>query len=259
MGSSEPQRAPDDAHPAERLRVGVVAGVTVTKWARIWAERRPGTPLEIVPTLEADQLALLRGGSVDLAFVRLPVDREGLSLVPLYEEVPVVVVPQDHVITVVDEVSVSDLADELLLQDPDTVPAWRDLAVAHRGAPLPPVPATGSMGDTMALVAAGVGLVVVPMSVARLHHRRDLTYRPVTDLEPTRIGLAWLSDSTTPEIEDLVGIVRGRSARSSRGTLTPAQAPRADPPVRRAPAQRGGASAPARGARGDQGRRRRAR
>jgi hypothetical protein len=58
--------------------------------------------------------------------------------------------------------------------------------------------------------------VIVPMSVARLHHRKDLTYRPVTDVAESQIGLAWLSGTSDPRIETFIGIVRGRTERSSR-------------------------------------------
>ena len=218
------------------LRIGVMPGVTVSKWSRVWADRRPDVPLVVVPTDEDSQVRLLREGSLDLSFVRLPVDRGGLHLIPLYSEVAVVVVPQDHVVTAVDEVLSEDLADDLLLQDPDSVPAWRDAALARRSGPLPALPDVRGMADTMALVAAGTGLVVVPMSVARLHHRRDLTYRPVTDVEPTQVALAWVAESEGPVIEDFVGVVRGRTARSSRGA--PPDAPTTGASGAAAPRQR---------------------
>ena len=68
----------------------------------------------------------------------------------------------------------------------------------------------------VATVAAGTGVVVVPMSVARLHHRKDVTYRPVSDLAPTTVGLAWRADDDDERVQTFIGIVRGRTARSSR-------------------------------------------
>ena len=75
-----------------------------------------------------------------------------------------------------------------------------------------------TMADAVALVAAGIGIVIVPQSVARLHHRKDVTYLPVIDVAPSSVALAWLAERTTPEIEEFIGIVRGRSAHSSRST-----------------------------------------
>ena len=54
------------------------------------------------------------------------------------------------------------------------------------------------------------------MSIARLHHRKDVTTRTVSDLPSTSIGLTWLVDNDDPRIQTFIGIVRGRSERSSR-------------------------------------------
>jgi len=69
----------------------------------------------------------------------------------------------------------------------------------------------------MPAVAAGTGIVLVPLSVARLHHRKDVVHRPVTDLEPTTVALAWLRERDAEDTQAFVGVVRGRTANSSRG------------------------------------------
>ena len=225
-----------------RFRVGIMPGVTLSKWGRIWDERRPDLALDVVRTDEETQVSLLREGILDVSFVRLPVDADGLSVIPLYSEVPVVVVPADHLLTVLDEVSVMDLVDEHLLQDPGTVPPWRDAAAAHRTEPVRALPVMRSTADAVALVAAGSGVVIVPQSVARLHHRKDVTYRPVTDVEETHVALAWVTDRTSSDIEAFVGIVRGRSERSSRASGATEATAVTDTPVTpspvRAPARR---------------------
>lgn len=181
-----------------RLRVGIVPGVTVAKWTRIWSERFPNIPLEVVAVRADDQAAALRDHRVDMCFVRLPIDREGMSAIPLYREVPVVVVPKDHPVSLFEQVSLADLAEEQLHSADDV----------------------DAIMDTIELVAAGVGLVVVPHSIARLHTRRDLVYRTVTDAAHTEIVLMWPTDRTTDLAEEFVGIVRGRSERSTRTPTT---------------------------------------
>ncbi|MFD3444875.1 LysR family substrate-binding domain-containing protein [Microbacteriaceae bacterium 4G12] len=172
------------------LRVGIVPGVTVSKWSRVWAERMPDTPLEIVLTTPQTQATALRDVEIDMSFVRLPIDDEGLTLIPLWTETAVVVLPRDHEASLFEGVTLADLADERLLD--------------------------GEVADDIELVAAGVGLRILPQSLAQLHARKDLLYRPVTDAEGTRIALAWRSGDERPELEEFVGIVRGRTARSSR-------------------------------------------
>jgi len=67
------------------------------------------------------------------------------------------------------------------------------------------------------VVASGGGIVLLPMSVARLLHRKDVASRPVTDLPPTRVGLAWRVERDDEQTQAMVGVVRGRTGRSSRG------------------------------------------
>lgn len=223
--------------PSPSLRVAFAPGVTPGKWSRIWAERMPRVPLELLPVEASDQLSVLYDGRADMCFVRLPVDRDGLNLIPLYREVPVVVVPKEHVVAAFDEVSIEDLADEHLLQDPDEVPEWRDVATELRDGTRLDVPEMTTK-QAVEVVAAGSGVMVVPMSVARLHHRKDVTYRPVTGVAESQIGLAWPVDGTDDRTEIFIGIVRGRTAHSSRGDGDPPQ--KAAPQPKAAPKNAGG-------------------
>lgn len=202
------------------LRVGFVPGVTPDKWARVWADRVPRVPLELFPVEEPEQVSVLYDGRADMCFVRLPVDQDGLHVIPLYTEVPVVVAPKGHFVEAADEVSVADLADEHLLQDPAQVPEWADVASEGREGSRVDVPPI-TMKQAIETVAAGVGIVIVPMSVARLHHRKDVVQRPVTDVAESRIGLAWRRDLDDDRFETFIGVVRGRTANSSRGSKPP--------------------------------------
>ncbi|SOD79655.1 LysR substrate binding domain-containing protein [Streptomyces sp. 1222.2] len=211
-----------EASPSFRL--AYVPGVTPTKWVRIWNERLPDVPLTLLQVSPAEAFGLLRDGGADAGFVRLPVDRDDLSAIPLYTETTVVVVPQDHVVAAVDEVTTGDLADEVVLHPLDDTLGWE----RPPGEPAFERPATTA--DAIELVAAGIGLLVVPQSLARLHHRKDLTYRPVTDAPESRVALSWPQDATTDLVEDFIGIVRGRTVNSSRG--------RAKPPEEKKPQQK---------------------
>ena len=188
------------------FRVGFVTGATPDKWARAWRDRRR-EPLELVPLTEGEQEAAFRSGDVAMALVRLPIDRDGVHCIPLYDERPVAVMGHEHLLTLLDQVSLADLDEE-------------QLVLPHRSGWTPSAaqltwPAM-SEKDAIETVAAGTGVAIVPMSVARLHHRKDVVQRPVADLDPTTIGLAWLVDNDDPWVQRFIGIVRGRTERSSR-------------------------------------------
>ncbi|MGV2919248.1 LysR family substrate-binding domain-containing protein [Streptomyces alfalfae] len=218
------------------FRLAYVPGVTPTKWVRIWNERLPDVPLTLVQVSATEAPDVLRAGDADAGFVRLPVDRTDLSAIPLYTETTVVVIPKDHVVAAVDEVSAADLADEIVLHPLDDTLTWE----RRPGLPAHERPATTE--DAVELVAAGIGVLVVPQSLARLHHRKDLTYRPVTDAPESRVALSWPEAATTDQVEDFIGIVRGRTVNSSRGR---AQAPAAqEKPQAKAKAKPKGAAQP---------------
>ncbi len=204
------------------FRLGYVPGVTPGKWARIWAERRPNVPLELVTATPDEAVQLIRTGAVDAALVRLPIDRTGLHTIPLYTETTVAVVPKEHVITATEEATLADLADEIVLHPQDDTLPWPGDRPGRTAAHSP-----ATTAEAVELVAAGVGLLVVPQSLARLHHRRDLTYRPLTDAPGSGVGLAWPDAENTELMEEFIGIVRGRTVNSSRtprrdGTPPPA-------------------------------------
>lgn len=193
----------------QSLRVTYAPGVTPGKWARIWNERFPHVQLELTMgaavTDASAQLAVLRAGDAALAFVRLPQNPSGeanwpdgerpddVHFIRLYEELPFVVAPKGNVVEAVDEVSVADLDGEVRHAFDDDI------------------------ASTVEVVAANVGVVIVPQSIARLHARKDVVARPVTDVPGWRVGLAWLRTNDAPYVDDFIGVVRGRTANSSRG------------------------------------------
>lgn len=208
------------------LRIGFVPGVTPGKWLDRWRDRHPEVPLEAGLHDGVGLVSLLRNGSVDIAFVRLPVDRSGLSVIPLYEEAAVVVASKDHELSLFDEVPLAELQEENLL----------DIAEC------------GGYQKAVEVAATGAGVVVLPMAVARHYQRKDAVFRVVPDAPSTGIAVAWLAEdttgittgSTTEDLEEFIGIVRGRTERSSRQPSARAE-PERKKPVAKAAAKRAAA------------------
>lgn len=193
------------------FRLGFVTGATPDKWARRWRERHR-RPLELVPVEEADQERVVRDGEVDMCLVRLPVDVEGLHVVRLYDEQPVVVAALDHLVAAADEVELADLVDEQLVTDPARAPGWAEASRVER-LDWPVM----SDREAVEVAASGAGVAVLPLAVARLLHRKDAVHRPVVDLPATTVALVWRRDADDEWTQEMVGITRGRTSRSSRG------------------------------------------
>lgn len=197
--------------PESSLTLGYVPGGTPAKWVRIWTERHPDVRLQLRAVPAAEAAAEVRAGAVDVAVLRLPTDTSGLAVIPLYEETTVAVVPVDHLLSAADAITAADLDGEPKLLPLDDVLSWAGApgtTVEHR-----PETTQGAME----LVASGMGALIVPQSLARLYHRKDLTYRPITDAPTCVVALAFPEGPQPDLVEEFIGIVRGRKAGSSRG------------------------------------------
>ncbi|WDG17702.1 LysR family substrate-binding domain-containing protein [Microbacterium sp. Clip185] len=209
--AKKPEPAPAPPIPEGPFRLGAIPGATPGKWIDIWQERMPSTTLELVPLEVAAQEEALQSGRVDAALVRPPVDTERWHLIRLYEETIVVAFSADSHLAAGDELTPEDLEGEVLVVPADDV---LDPHIASTLAPAFAAPRTTA--DAIEIVASGVGIVIVPMSLARLHHRKDVEYRALSGAAPAPVGFAWPREDASPLVDTFIGILRGRTAQSSR-------------------------------------------
>ncbi|WP_112246868.1 LysR family transcriptional regulator [Kribbella monticola] len=187
------RRVAQAARGAKTFTIGFMPGLTVTSVVRRFAAANPELEVEVVRTTWDDQVEVLHDGRVDVSIVRLPIDQAGLVLRPLFEEPRVAMVPADHRLAGKPSIDITDLADEHLLQDPDAVPEWRDIALELRSGHPRAVPVLHSVEEKLEHVAAGNGISIVPQSVADFYHRPDVSTLPVNDLAPNKVALAWIA------------------------------------------------------------------
>ena len=205
----------ESAGTGPRLRVGYVPGVQPDKWLGRWRERRPEVP--VTARRVGDPLAGLAAAAgeadFDVVFLREPEDAPrsappGLLRIPLYTETMAVLAPKDHEIGAFETLTTGDLYGERWLDPVDAITASVD-----------------EVSAAVDLVAAGVGLLVLPLPYARSLSRRDVVARPLEGVPATRMGVAW-SPAREGDvlIDEFVGIVRGRTANTSRNEDRPRQA-----------------------------------
>jgi DNA-binding transcriptional LysR family regulator len=203
------------ARGPDHFTVGFMPGLIVTPSTRVLAARHPDLTVDVLRTSWDDQTEVVLDGRVDVSYVRLPVDQHGLQIRPLLAEPRVAALPLDHPLAAKDGINISDLAHEHLLQNPDAVPEWRDIAVELRsGRGEPPRPMR-TVEEKLEHVAAGHGLVVLPLSTATFYTRPDITWVPIDDIGPNRVCLAWDDARTEPLIHEFIEIATAQAEQLS--------------------------------------------
>ncbi|WP_406056650.1 LysR family transcriptional regulator [Kribbella sp. NBC_00889] len=200
------RRVTQAARGPKTFTVGFMPGITVTPAVRAFAAAHPEVEVEVIRTTWDDQVDVLHDGRVDVSIVRLPIDQQALTIRPLFEEPRVAMLPSDHRLAGKPVIDITDLAGEHLLQEPDAVPEWRDIALELRTGAPKPLPALRSVEEKLEHVATGTGISILPLSVATFYHRSDVAAVPVNDLATNKVCLAWIASRRSRLIYDFADL-----------------------------------------------------
>jgi DNA-binding transcriptional LysR family regulator len=200
------------------LRVGFEAsgaGELTTRARAEFAGRYPGVRVEPKRFDWGGEVAALRAGLVEVAFVWLPADLTGLRAEVVHTEPRVVGLPAGHLLAGRDGLSVLEVGDEPLMWTDRAPREWVDWwAVNPRPDGSSPVwgPKNDNVEEMLEQVAEGSAICFAPSSMARYYARPDLAWVPLTDVEPLRVALAWPADRDGPLVRQFAGVVRELAA-----------------------------------------------
>jgi DNA-binding transcriptional LysR family regulator len=186
--------------------VGFMPGITVTSAVQVLRSRHPGLEVRMLRTDWTNQVTVLHDARADVSIVRQPIDRVGVETRPLFEEPRLVAVSTGHRLARKESIRIADLAEDHLLQEPDAVPEWREIAVELRSGRREPVPNISSVEEKLELVAGQVGVAVIPASTARFYTRPDVVCIAVEDLGPNRVAIGWLAGRDTALVREFADI-----------------------------------------------------
>jgi len=209
------QEAKSAASRAARvLRVGFLAGAANEATQQIvaaFARHQPGWRVEMRAASWLDPTAGLASGETDVALLRLPFPgQDSLRVEVLFTEPRWVAFPVAHPLAGRDHICFRDLWDEPFVAAPAETGWWRDwwLAADEReGHPvrIGAVTETGQPDDWLTAIANGHGIALAPESAARYYAHPGITYRPITGISPSQVGVAWPpAADTNPVIQDFV-------------------------------------------------------
>ncbi|MEU4578353.1 LysR family transcriptional regulator [Nonomuraea sp. NPDC023979] len=197
---------------ARVLRVGFLASAANEATQRIVAEfarARPGWRADLRQAAWSNPTAGLATGDVDVALLRLPFPgQDALRVEVLFSEPRWVALPSAHPLAARDVIAFEELWDEPFVAAPVETGPWRDywLAADERdGHPVRVGAVTDQPDDWLSAIANGYGVALAPESAARFYARPGVTYRPVSGVSPTRVGVAWTpADDANPVVQDFV-------------------------------------------------------
>jgi DNA-binding transcriptional LysR family regulator len=185
-------------------------------------ERFPGIELDLKgEMLTPDQVEALLSGALDLGFLRPPVRDPRLEVHVLRSEPLIVALPANHRLTRAHRVNLPDLVNEAFISYPShgrsvvyelVVDACRHAGFAPRI-----VEEVAETSTLISFVAAGLGLAVVPASVANLR-LTGTEYRPIIG-DPVTVELAVAMRADDPS--SLSVKARDRAIEIARATSSP--------------------------------------
>jgi DNA-binding transcriptional LysR family regulator len=196
------------------LRVGFEAsgaGELTTRARAEFARRNPGVRVEPKRFDWGQEVAALRAGRVDVAFVWLPADLSGMHSEVVHTERRVVGLPIGHPLAGREGISVLDVGEEPLMWTERAPREWVDWwAVNPRPDGSSPRwgPTNDNVEEMLEQVAEGTAICFCPLSMARYYARPDLAWVPFTDVEPLRVALAWVEGADTSLVRGFACVVR---------------------------------------------------
>jgi len=204
-----------DAGQTGRLRINFVGSALVSIVPDVVQRFRAAHPLVEVDLHErstVDQLRSVKSGAADVGLIRPPLEPDSeLNVEIVLRERTVAALPADHPLAALKRNPLRRLAAEPLVLFPrDQAPGFHDLLISSlAGTGVTPRVAqyAPEMLTIIGLVAAGIGVSLVPASVERLA-LGGVAYRPVGGAPAAELAAITRADDASPLVRAFVAHAR---------------------------------------------------
>jgi len=208
---------------AGRIGIGFTSSASfhpfVPRAIRVFREQHPLVDLALEESGTVELVEALRGQAIDVAFVRSPVSESAdLTIRPLLEEPMVAALPSGHRLSAAaDALPLAALAGEIfILYRRPVGPGLHDaiIAACDRAGFSPLIGQEAPrMLSTLSLVAAGLGVTVVPASMSRLEMEGVAYRRLYSSAQLTApLNLAYRRNEISAAVRRFVGLVQNSAA-----------------------------------------------
>lgn len=200
-----------------KIKVGYLIGTGVQfvpEAVLRFEEKWVGASVELVEFDFNRPDAGLKGEEVDCAIVRPPIDLQEVELETLMHEKCVVCMPERHVLSQFDTLTLSQIKDVPVVSAPGAG-VWRDYWLASDlldGEALNVVFEAATLDSELQAVATQKGISITAESTAKYYARPGVTFRSLSDMPDCKISIGFRKDGN-PRVADFVRTIRDVAER----------------------------------------------
>ncbi|MDF3812444.1 MULTISPECIES: LysR family transcriptional regulator [Rhodopseudomonas] len=199
-----------------QLKIGFISTATTADFLpRLISEFRavhPGVALSLQNSVTIDLLTMIKAGTLDIAFIRLPlIMPHDVEMASVYTERHALLVPADNPLARQEAIRSRDLqGSPFIMYARRNAPGYHDLIMRSLNSnaihPLI-VQEVGEMYTMVALVAAGIGIAVAPIST-RNYQLPGVVFHDASWLPAAEIAIAFRKDDTRPATRLFIDLTR---------------------------------------------------
>ncbi len=198
---------------AGELSVGFVGSAMYGRLPEVLREYRTGLPevtLRLRELSTADQLDALADGSIDVGICRPSRPQPGLRMETVHREPMLAAVPAGHRLAARDEIALADLEGETwVLLTSRSAPGIRASLTAAVERTPHGTQEVAEIRSVLGLLTAGIGVSLVPASVAATGDRGGVAYRPLAgDTPEVELWVASRDGDPSPLVAAFVSTTR---------------------------------------------------
>ncbi len=219
------------------LNLGFVGSATydvLPAVLRLFRQVAPHVDLSLSEMTVHAQMEALSEKRIDVGLLRLPTKTEGLIFRTISREPLCAALPKSHPFVHLPALRLSALAAEPFVLYPDYPrPSWTEFVIGvcqQAGFHPIVVQRTVEIQTTLSLVAAGIGVSIVPRCIGNVA-RKDVVFRRLTGVRAqTELMVAYREDDLSPVVQTFLKVLR-RQVREQKagGTSGDGKAPVAEP------------------------------